>query len=65
MSSGRLSVAAPDLQPGELRVIGSDCFIGSIDDAITLERVTPAGKKEMSALDWSRGARFERAERCG
>ncbi len=65
ISLGRLSDAAPDLQPGELRVIGSDCFIGSIDNAITLERVTPAGKKEMSALDWSRGARFESAERCG
>ena len=46
-------------------MIGSDCFIGCIDNAIVLERVTPAGKREMSALDWSRGARFESTERCG
>ena len=61
----RVSDVVPDLQPGELRIVGSDCVIGTLDTAIVLERVTPAGKKEMSALDWSRGARFEDAERCG
>ncbi len=65
ISSARVSNEAPVLQPGQLRVIGSDCFIGCIDNVIVLERVTPAGKREMSALDWSRGARFEDAERCG
>ena len=65
ISSARVSDVAPDVHPGELRVIGSDCVIGTLDKAIVLERVTPAGKKEMSALDWSRGARFEDAERCG
>jgi methionyl-tRNA formyltransferase len=53
------------LEPGELRILGLDCYIGTLGNAIVLERVTPAGKKEMSALDWSRGARFESAERCG
>ena len=61
----RVSDVVPDLQPGEVRVVGSDCVIGTLDKAIVLERVTPEGKKEMSALDWSRGARFEDAERCG
>lgn len=65
ISLARLANEAPVLQPGQLRVIGSDCFIGCMDNAIALERVTPAGKKEMSALDWSRGARFESTERCG
>jgi methionyl-tRNA formyltransferase len=65
ISSARVSNVVPDLQQGELRIAGSDCFIGTLDKAIVLERVTPAGKKEMSALDWSRGARFEDAERCG
>ena len=65
ISSARVSDVVPDLQPGELRVVESDCVIGTPDKAIVLERVTPAGKKEMSALDWSRGARFEDAERCG
>jgi len=53
------------LKPGELRVIGSQCCIGTSDATLVLERLTPAGKKEMSALDWSRGARFESSERCG
>jgi methionyl-tRNA formyltransferase len=65
ISLARVLDVVPDLQPGELRVVGSDCIIGTLDKAIVLERVTPAGKKEMSALDWSRGARFEDAERCG
>ncbi len=65
ISSARVSDVFADLQPGELQVVGSECFIGTLDKAIILERVTPAGKKEMSALDWSRGARFEDAERCG
>jgi methionyl-tRNA formyltransferase len=65
ISWARVSDVVPDLQQGELRIFGSDCVIGTLDKAIILERVTPAGKKEMSALDWSRGARFEDAERCG
>jgi methionyl-tRNA formyltransferase len=65
ISLARVSDVVPDLQPGELRIVGNDCVIGALDKAIVLERVTPAGKKEMSALDWSRGARFEDAERCG
>ena len=65
ISSARVSDVVPDLQPGELRIVGSDCVIGTLDKAIDFERVTPAGKKEMSALDWSRGARFEDTERCG
>jgi len=65
ISLARVLDVVPDLQPGELRVVGSDCVIGTLDKAIVLARVTPAGKKEMSALDWSRGARFEDAERCG
>ena len=65
ISSARVLDIAIDMQPGELRVVGSDCVIGTIDKPIIVEKVTPAGKKEMSALDWSRGARFEDAERCG
>jgi methionyl-tRNA formyltransferase len=53
------------LQPGELRVVGNECCIGTNDAVLVLQRLTPAGKKEISALDWSRGARFESSERCG
>ncbi|MEY4337965.1 MAG: hypothetical protein RL680_860 [Actinomycetota bacterium] len=65
ISMAKIDASNLTLEPGELGVIGSDCCIGTGDNALVLERVTPAGKKEMSALDWSRGARFESAERCG
>ena len=65
ISKARVADSVLDLQPGELRITGSDCHIGCIDGSVVLEKVTPAGKKEMSTLDWSRGARFESTERCG
>jgi methionyl-tRNA formyltransferase len=65
ISLAKISESDLILQPGELRVIGSQCCIGTSDATLVLERLTPAGKKEMSALDWSRGARFESSERCG
>ena len=65
ISMAKIEASNLTLEPGELGVIGSDCCIGTGDNALVLERVTPAGKKEMSALDWSRGARFESTERCG
>jgi methionyl-tRNA formyltransferase len=65
ISSAKIAVTDIQLQPGELRVVGNDCLIGTGDISLVLEKLTPAGKKEMSALDWSRGARFESSERCG
>jgi methionyl-tRNA formyltransferase len=65
ISSAKIAVTDIKLQPGELKVVGNDCLIGTGDVCLVLEKLTPAGKKEMSALDWSRGARFESSERCG
>jgi methionyl-tRNA formyltransferase len=65
ISAARIAQSDLKLEPGELKVIGTDCCIGAGEGFLILERVTPAGKKEMSALDWSRGARFESTERCG
>ena len=65
ISSVKVSDSEINLEPGELRVVGSECLIGTGDACLVLEKLTPAGKKEMSALDWSRGARFESSERCG
>jgi methionyl-tRNA formyltransferase len=65
ISSARISDSDINLEPGELRVVGSECLIGTGGACLVLEKLTPAGKKEMSALDWSRGARFESSERCG
>ena len=65
ISSAKIAVTDIKLEPGELKVVGNDCLIGTSDACLVLEKLTPAGKKEMSALDWSRGARFESSERCG
>jgi len=65
ISSATISESDLKLKPGELRVVGNQCLIGTGDSSLALEKLTPSGKKEMSALDWSRGARFESSERCG
>jgi len=65
ISSAKIAVTDIKLEPGELKVVGNDCLIGTGDACLVLEKLTPAGKKEMSALDWSRGARFDSSERCG
>jgi methionyl-tRNA formyltransferase len=65
ISAAKIAGSDIKLEPGELRVVGNDCLIGTGDVCLVLEKLTPAGKKEMSALDWSRGARFESSERCG
>ncbi len=53
------------LAPGQLLVADAMCLIGTIDGTICLVCVIPAGKNEMKALDWSRGARFTGPEHCG
>jgi methionyl-tRNA formyltransferase len=65
ISGAKIAVTDIKLEPGELRVFENECLIGTGDACLVLEKLTPAGKKEMSALDWSRGARFESSERCG
>jgi methionyl-tRNA formyltransferase len=65
ISSAKIAVTDIKLEPGELKVVENECLIGTGDACLVLEKLTPAGKKEMSALDWSRGARFESSERCG
>jgi len=65
ISAAKIAGSDIKLEPGELRVVENECLIGTGDACLVLETLTPAGKKEMSALDWSRGARFESSERCG
>ena len=49
------------INPGEIVVNGNEVHVGcGQSSAITLLRVIPAGRKEMSAAEWSRGARLER-----
>lgn len=62
-SPGDASGAAPVLAPGELRAGKREVLVGTGAGPVRLDRVRPAGKKEMSAADWARGVRPEQGER--
>jgi len=50
-------------RPAEIKVVGPKVFVGSGNNtSIELLTVIPAGKKEMSAADWARGARLNGGE---
>lgn len=48
--------------PGEILVLDKSVFVSTGSGAIELLRVIPAGKKEMDAIDWARGARLTGGE---
>ncbi len=52
-------------KPGELSVFDKSVFVGTSLGILELLRVTPAGKKEMDAIDWARGARLTGGEIFG
>ena len=51
--------------PGQISVIDKSVFVSTGSGAIELLRVIPAGKKEMDAIDWARGARLTGGEIFG
>jgi methionyl-tRNA formyltransferase len=51
--------------PGEILVMDKSVFVSTGSGAIELLRVIPAGKKEMDAIDWARGARLTGGEIFG
>ena len=53
------------LAPGLLEVTKNDVFVGTGTGPVLLTRVKAAGKKEMDAADWARGARLESGARFG
>jgi methionyl-tRNA formyltransferase len=54
------------MQPGQIFIKESAIFVQCGEEsAIELLEVTPSGKKEMSAIDWSRGARLIGGEYFG
>lgn len=56
-------VADKPLSPAEIVVDGQRVIVGcGIKSSIELLTVVPAGKKEMSAADWARGARLKSGE---
>ena len=51
--------------PGEISVIEKSVFVATGSKALEILRVIPAGKKEMDAIDWARGARLNGGEIFG
>ena len=50
---------------GQVSVIDKSVFVSTESGALELLRVIPAGKKEMDAIDWARGARLTGGEIFG
>lgn len=46
------------LAPGRMRVGKRDVLVGTATQSVRLGLVKPAGKREMTAADWARGARL-------
>ncbi len=53
------------LNPGEITSDRDNLFIGTVDLAVTVKEVIPAGKKRMKASDFARGARIVEGEHVG
>lgn len=53
------------LSPGEIATHGSEVLVGCDKSVISISTVIPAGKKEMPASDWARGARLIGGEHFG
>jgi methionyl-tRNA formyltransferase len=55
----------PSGNPGQISVIDKSVFVSTGSGSLELLRVIPAGKKEMDAIDWARGARLTGGEIFG
>jgi methionyl-tRNA formyltransferase len=53
------------LQPGVLEVTKHEVLVGTATTPVRLGTVTPVGKQQMAAEDWSRGARVSSGARFG
>ena len=59
-------IHSPTVPPGKISVVDGFVTVGCGDNsAITLISVIPAGKKEMPAIDWARGAHLETGSHFG
>ena len=55
----------PSDTPGQISVIDKSVLVSTGSGTLELLRVIPAGKKEMDAIDWARGARLTGGEIFG
>ena len=62
---GPVTMAASNLEPGEIAVGKNHVLVGTGSSAVRLGEVKAFGKKQMSAADWARGVRLEDGARLG
>ena len=55
----------PSAAPGQIAVVDKSVLVSTGSGSLELLRVIPAGKKEMDAIDWARGARLTGGEIFG
>lgn len=64
--SAAISAQLQSLPPSAITVINNSVFVGcGSGTSIEILSVVPAGKKEMAAIDWARGARLNGGESFG
>jgi len=51
----RISYASQEIKPGEILIHQEKIFVGAKNGVIEIERLTPAGRNQMSAAEYSRG----------
>lgn len=62
---GPVTMAASNLEPGEIAVGKNHVLVGTGTSAVRLGEVKAFGKKQMAAADWARGVRLEDGARLG
>ncbi|WP_300646014.1 methionyl-tRNA formyltransferase [Nocardioides sp.] len=62
---GPVTMAASNLEPGEIAVGKNHVLVGTGTSAVRLGEVKAFGKKQMGAADWARGVRLEDGARLG
>lgn len=62
---GPVTMAASNLEPGEIAVGKNHVLVGTGSSAVRLGEVKAFGKKQMAAADWARGVRLEDGARLG
>ena len=62
---GPVTMAASNLEPGEIAVGKNHVLVGTGSSAVRLGEVKAFGKKQMSAADWARGVRLADGARLG
>lgn len=48
-------ISVAGIKPGHLEVLGTQVVVGTSDHALVLDRLQPAGKREMTGMEWYRG----------